>query len=139
MIDWIGWHYILEFCNGVLAIAAAWSVVFLAYHVVKVGGQRRVRSWRKLPQALQLAVAVLAIAWGTFGIAVIWAVRYRHGGALVLGDFDAVVVSFFRLVLIGGFLCALRVITVPMRWRWPWLGAIASAALYLVWWSWQVF
>lgn len=136
MINWWGWQYLLELGNGVLAITTGWAVIFLCYHVVKVSRQRRVgiRSWRNLPQALQLAVAILAIAWASCGIAVvIWAARYRHNGYLLVEGVDTIAISMFRVVLIGGFLCALRVITKPMQWRWPWLGAIGSCAIYLLW------
>ncbi len=79
----------------------------------------RLMAWRSLPQALQLAVAILTVSTATCGIAIV-------GG-------DAVAISVLRVVLVGGFLCALRIVTRPMVWRWPWLGAIASAGVYLAW------
>ncbi len=134
MINWWGWQYLLEIGNGVLAIATAWSTAFLLYHVTKVSRQRRIKSWRNLPQALQLAVAILTIALSTCGVAVvIWASRYRNNSSLSLEGIDTIVISLLRVVLVGGFLCALRIITRPMRWRWPWLGAIGCGAAYLLW------
>jgi len=137
MTEWWGWQYLLEVGNGELAIITGWSVVFLAYHVLKVGTQRKVWSWsgwRKLPQAMQLAVSFLAVAAATFSVAaVIWLSRYQNGSYLVVRGIDTIVISLARVLSVLGFMCALRVITRPMRWQWPWLGAMGCGALYLVW------
>lgn len=132
-----GWEYVLELGNGALAIVTGWLVVFLVYHVFKVGSQRRVWSWngwKRLPQALQLAVSFLAVTVATFLVAlVIWLVRYRNESYLIVEGLDTIIVSFARVLSVGGFLCALRVVTRPMRLQWPWIGAVASCVLYLAW------
>lgn len=137
MTSWWGWQFLLELGNGVLAIVTGWLVVFLVYHVLKVGTQRRVwswRGWKRLPQALQLAVSFLAVTVATFLVAlIIWLARYRNESYLIVEGVDTITVSLARVLSVGGFLCALRVVTRPMRRQWPWIGAMASCVLYLAW------
>lgn len=136
MIEWWGWEYLLEVGNGELAIMTGWLSVFLVYHVVKVGSQRgawSLRAWRKLPQSMQLAISFLAVTLAAFITAVvIWSSRYTNG-ILVVRGIDSIVISVARILSVIGFLCALRVVTRPMRGQWPWLGAIGCGLAYLAW------
>lgn len=137
MTEWWGWQYLLEVGNGELAIITCWTMIFLVYHVAKIGHMRRVwsvRRWRDFPQALQLAIAFLAVATATFCVAaVIWLSRYQNESYLVVRGLDTIVISISRVLSVAGFLCALRVITRPMLLRWPWLGALGCGVLYLIW------
>lgn len=117
MTDWQVAETVLRISNGELFIVTAWLSVFLAYHLVKVGAQRRVwrgMSWRKLPMSMQLAVALLTVS---IAVTVMSSELVAPAGH-VLG--------------VIGFLCALRVVTKPMLGSWPWFGAVGCGILYAI-------
>lgn len=134
MTNW--WWHFLEVGNGVLAIVTAWLSVFLAYHLVKVGAQRRIwRSWSKFPVSMQFAIAFFTVSVATCtASAAIWVSRYaRPDGMLLAGDVGVVAIAAGRGLATAGFLCALRIVTRPMIGPWPWIGALLSVIAYLAW------
>ena len=130
---------LLEAGNGVWAIVTFWLSIFLIYHIGIVRLQRRVK-WRRfftgLPLSMQIAVGMLAAASAVcLTRFVVWFARWRGGGPVEM----AMLETWFFLGGIGlgvvGFLCVLRAVSFPAFGHWPWVGALASMAIYLVWWG----
>lgn len=132
---------VLEATNGVWAILAFWLTAFMIYHIILVLMQRHI-GWRRvllnfdLPISVQLAFGVLVISAAvliTRGI--IWLTRIKNGG-----NVDAIVAQsgaylFGTALGVAGFLSILRTISQPAFGHWPWVGALASSGVYLLWWS----
>lgn len=127
----------LEIFNGSWAILSLYSVIFLIYHLRDIGARRRINSrhWYlgRIPQSMQLAISVLAIAAGVFvSRAPTWYWRLTTGGDF--SDFDTI--RTFLTVGAGlgciGFMCLIRVVTRPMTSGWPPLLAAGTVTVYIV-------
>lgn len=132
---WLEWRHQLEIANGVWTIVSAYLVVFLVYHLIKVGRQRRVwRRWGSLPLSIQLAIGVLI---GSCGVvvtrSVTWWSRYSNGGYIELRNFDTAGYWFGTILGVVGFMCILRVSTKPMLGHAPWIAALISCGAYVLW------
>lgn len=131
----MSWRYVLEMANGVWTIVSIWLVVFLAYHLVKVGAQRRV--WKyglNLPLSIQLAVGIWIVCIGVLVTrAVVWVSRFSNDGFIELKEIETVSFVLGTLVGLAGFMCILRVVTKPMLGHWPWVSALACCAIYIGW------
>jgi hypothetical protein len=135
-VRWLEWRYLLEMANGLWTIILFYIVVFLAYHLVKVGVQRRLfwRGWIHQPTSVQLAVGVWVASIGVLGTRyVTWYSRYENDGHISMTSFDTG--SFVLCTVIGaaGFMCILRVITKPVLGHWPWVTAMLWCLIYLAW------
>lgn len=131
----------LELGNGLWAITTAWLTVFLAYHLAKVGAQRRI-GWARwlfrLPLSMQLALGCWVASLGIMvRSTAIWADRASGGGALSEYG-DASPPLFMGTVLaVVGFMCVLRTATRPMLGHWPWVSAVAAMVVYIAVWAWM--
>lgn len=127
----------LEIMNGNWAILATFTAVYVSYHLIDVAHRRGVtlQKWfTDLPQSMQLAVAFLTVSVGViFSRAPVWFWRFMTDGDPL--KFSA---GIKMLLTIGaalgcfGYICAIRVITRPMRSHWPWITAALCAVLYTV-------
>lgn len=130
------WRYLFEIGNGLWSIVLVHLVVFLAYHLVKVGFQRRLRvsGWLSLPLSMQLAVGVWVASLGLLITRfVIWISRYTNHGTLSPGEGDGTAFFFGTVIGLVGFMCILRVATKPMLGHAPWVSAMFWSAVYLAW------
>jgi len=130
----IGWRNVLEIGNGLWTIISFYLVVFLAYHLVKVGAQRKV--WRKhrVPLSIQLAVSVWIAALGVLVTrSLVWALRFVGGGELEMKSIETATFSLGIFIGLTGFMCILRVATRPMLGQWPWVSALGACCAYLIW------
>lgn len=132
---------VLEAGNGVWAILAAWLTAFMVFHVLVIRVQRKIR-WPRLlfnfslPLSVQMALGVLAVAGAVFATrAVLWWVRHIHAGNMDQWMPESAVYAGGTALGIVGFLCILRTISQPTFGHWPWVGALASVTVYLVWWG----
>lgn len=127
---------LLEVSNGEWLIVCTSLSLFLIYHLVRVGSQRRI-GWRRwlwnLPLSMQLAVGVLIISLGVgTRSALIWWGRFKYGAPLQ--GINEWMLLWGTLLAILGFMCVLRVITRPVFGHWPWVATLlAMAGYWLLW------
>jgi|SRR5579859_2052551 len=127
------WTYLLEVGNGLWAIVSAYLVVFLAYHLIVVAGQRKV-AWREWPLSMQLAAGVWIAVFGVLTTrSVVWSSRYANDSYLLLTPLGSVVFGLGVFAGLVGFLCILRVATKPMLGHWPWISCLICCSFYLLW------
>jgi hypothetical protein len=130
------WRHALEIGNGLWTIVAAYLVVFIAYHLIVVGAQRRLKigDWLNLPLSMQLAFGTWVAGVGVLMTrAVVWTARYSNDGFLQLDDIETAVFSLGIFVGLAGFLCILRVATKPVLGHWPWVSCLTCCSFYLLW------
>jgi hypothetical protein len=130
------WAYVLEVGNGLWAIVSAYLVVFLSYHLVKVGAQRRIRlsGWLELPLSMQLALGTWIAVFGVLTTrTVVWTSRYANDSDLQLTAVGTIMFAVGIAIGLVGFLCILRVATKPMLGQWPWVSCLICCAFYLLW------
>lgn len=133
---------ILEGGNGLWGIIAGWLTAFMIYHVLRVRAQRRI-PWRRLifnfriNLSVQIALGVLASSVAIFMTrSVLWWTRHYHPEFDVLMP-HSLIYGAGTAIGIVGFLCILRSVSQPVFGHWPWIGALASSALYSAWWVWD--
>lgn len=134
----LGWNEAAEMANGVWAILALWLSIFLTHHLVTVWRQRRLPWTRfvKLPLSMQLAIGMLVVTLAILITrSIVWWQRFTHDG--VLNDRATATATFLVGTGIGivGLLCILRTVSRPLLGHWPWLSALASVAVYFLWWA----
>lgn len=134
-MKWTDSRHLLEMGNGVWAIVCVYLVVFLIYHITKVGLQRRIwRKWKSPPLSIQLAIGVWIASTGIAGTrAVTWWSRYSHEGNIDMHDFDTAAYVLFTVIGVIGFMCILRVSTRPMLGHTPWIACLITCAAYIAW------
>ena len=133
---WMDWRFALEIGNGLFSIVSLFLFVFLAYHMIKVGAQRRVlqKGLFHLPTSVQLAVGIWVSSLGMLGTrAIPWASRFMNDGYIQLRYIEQIVFVIFTFVGLAGFMCILRVATRPMLGHWPWVLCLACCVIYLSW------
>jgi hypothetical protein len=133
---WLDWRFALEIGNGLFSIVCLFLTVFLAYHLLKVGVQRRI--WRKglfdLPLSMQLAVGFWVCSFGVFISRVIpWASRFANDGHIQLRALEQAGFVMGTFIGLTGFFCVLRVVTRPMLGQWPWILCLFCCVTYLTW------
>lgn len=136
---------LLEAGNGVWAVLALWLTVFMVIHVIFVSKYYRI-TWRELffnfnlDLSVQFAVGMLVVAVSILSTrAILWWARYRHDGSLDLLMPESWAYMLGTMLGIIGFLCVLRTVSQPVFGKWPWLGALASAVVYVSWWAFDKF
>lgn len=132
---------ILEVGNGVWAILAAWLTIFMAFHVLIIRMQRKIK-WSmllfnfRLPLSVQMALGTLAVAFGVFLTRfVLWLIRFESHGEVYIGTPHSFVYGLGVAIGVVGFLCMLRTVSQPTFGYWPWIGALTSAGIYILWWA----
>lgn len=128
--------HLLTVGGGLWLIVSAYLVVFLAYHIIKVGMQRRLRPrrWLEMPLSMQIAVGIWVAKVGV--LVILLAMSRVWIGGTVHFEESSVAVGFmaFGLFLgLAGFLCILRVSTRPMLGHWPWVSCLICCSFYLLW------
>lgn len=131
----MSWRYVLEMANGVWTIVSIWLVIFLAYHLHRVGIYRRGFDSRDDDNgSLQLAIGIWIVAIGVLVTRmVVWASRFSNDGFIELKQLETT--SFVCGTIIGliGFLCILRIVTKQMMGDWPWISALVCCTIYVGW------
>jgi hypothetical protein len=132
---------LLEGGNGLWAIVALWLSVFMIYHVLVVRSQRGI-PWHKMlfnfkiHLSVQIALGTLAVAGAIFLTrAVLWQVRHFPEPQIDLLMPHSAIYAMGTALGIIGFLCILRSVSQPTFGHWPWVGALVSSGVYLVWWA----
>lgn len=124
----------LELLNGSWTIILLWVTVFLVDHLkhAYVRHDLRLRDLLfALPESMQLGFAVLVlticseIVRGT-----VWYWRLSTGGTAAFTPIQNVALALGGIVGTVGFLCVLRLTSRDRHGNWPWIAALASAAVY---------
>lgn len=133
-----GWNQASEMSNGVWAILAFWLSIFLTHHLVMVWRSHHFRwkSFINLPLSMQLAIGMLVV---TIAILInqtaVWYARHTNFGVFSEQASSSVIFLVGKTVGIVGLLCILRTVSKPALGNWPWLSALASVGVYLIWWA----
>jgi hypothetical protein len=130
---WMDWRHVLEIGNGLISIVSIYLVVFLAYHLIKVGVQRRAQIGH-LPASMQIALGIWVTFVGVLMTRVVpWASRFTNDGYIDLKSIETMVFSIGVFVTLIGAMCVLRITTRPMIGHWPWVSCLCWCVIYLSW------
>ena len=124
----------LEIWNAVWGMLGLQASFWLVAHLFHVGNLRemRPRDWLyRMPSAMRLGMAVLALAAGIFvSRAAIWWWRITTGGDIKQFSAQNPILILGAVLGSLGLIWIIRAVTWPRFGNWPWVIALISSVAY---------